>query len=91
MGTCSQHMACEYEEECRDIQRYIQRCIYRALFFCLLDPTRLSELEHTRDELLVQLYLSEESFVEKNTVSLMGHPSHPNASPTHSPVLTPLL
>eukprot|EP00731_Ephydatia_muelleri_P028444 Em0020g88a len=27
----------------------------------------LSELEHTRDELLVQLFLSEESFVEKNT------------------------
>jgi len=30
----------------------------------------LSELEHTRDELLMQLYQSEDAFVDKNTVSL---------------------
>ena len=32
-------------------------------------PSSLSELEHTRDELLMQLYQSEDAFVDKNTVS----------------------
>jgi len=37
----------------------------------LLEAHRnLSELEHTRDELLMQLYQSEDAFVDKNTVSL---------------------
>ena len=30
---------------------------------------RLAELEHTRDELFIQLYQSEDAFVDKNTVS----------------------
>ena len=39
---------------------------------CVLLPCvvcRLSELEHTRDELFIQLYHSEDAFVDKNTVS----------------------
>ena len=55
-------MACEYEEEYWDIQSYL---------YGMHLNDRLSQLEHTRDELLVQLYLSEESFVEKNTVSIV--------------------
>ena len=48
----------------------------------LPSPPSLSELEHTRDELLIQLYQSEDAFVDKNTVSggtrpLMGD------TPTH--------
>jgi exocyst complex component 3 len=31
---------------------------------------RLSELEHTRDELLIQLYQSSDAFVDRNTVGL---------------------
>jgi len=30
----------------------------------------LADLEHTRDELFIQLYHSEDAFVDKNTVSL---------------------
>ena len=35
-------------------------------FVCFL--LSLAELEHTRDELLIQLYQSEDTFVDKNTV-----------------------
>ena len=41
--------------------------IYKLLYFV---PVSLSELELTRNELLVQLYQSSDAFVDKNTVLL---------------------
>ena len=39
--------------------------------FCL-ELLRLSELEHIRDELLIQLYHSKEAYVDQNTVRERG-------------------
>ena len=51
-------------------------------------PSSLSELEHTRDELLMQLYQSEDAFVDKNTVSYSVDKSRSQTWVGHIPIPT---
>ena len=63
-------------------------CVLATVLSVLL--ASLSELEHTRDELLMQLYQSEDAFVDKNTVSYSGaiDKSHSQTWVDHIPIPT---
>ena len=46
-------------------------CAYLSLQYCCTVFLSLADLERTRDELLIQLYHSDDSYTDKNTVSMM--------------------